>query len=84
VGAINAGLYEIPASEGPIVGAQRIEIRSEQELGFALDDPEQFRKQRTPKLPKDPIPKEYNEDSTLVRQISADGENTLDFELVTK
>ena len=82
-GTITGGMFEISEADGPVVGSQRVEIRTEPELGFALDDPEAFRRQPGPDLPPDPIPDQYNNQSTLVIDTTASGENHFDFNIST-
>jgi len=85
-GVIENGAYRIPEGDGPMIGKLRVEIRADQDLGFQLDDPEEFKKHADPggALPPNPIPPTYNDESTLIRETVADGENTFDFEIDAK
>ncbi|MBW3543857.1 MAG: hypothetical protein KY476_26715 [Planctomycetes bacterium] len=82
-GEVVDGVYELPESEGPVVGKLRLEIRSAQDPGFALDEPAQFQEHAPPQLPPNPIPPEYNERSTLVRETRSGEVNEFDFNLST-
>lgn len=83
-GTIENGSYTIPKDQGPVVGKMRVEIFAEQNLGFALDDAEDVVRNAVPNevIPPNPIPPEYNQESTLVRE-TLPGDNTLDFEIAT-
>lgn len=78
---IENGFYELPIQEGPVVGTVRVEIRDIVDPGFDLDDPEQFTEHGKDRLPGPKIPPEYNVRSRIVRTVSADETNKLDFEI---
>jgi hypothetical protein len=77
-GAIRDGKYRLDSRNGPAVGKNRVEIRSVVRTGRRIPDP------RMPRLTIDEtrsvVPKRYNAESDLVRDI-ASGSNTFDFEL---
>ena len=83
-GQIIDGSYELPEELGPVVGRVRVEIRAEQNLGFALDDPSQFTRYGGHRLPANPIPARYNERSQLVKRTVAGEVNRFDFAIETK
>lgn len=79
-GTIENGRYRITQSNGPLVGTNRIEINAFHETG-----------RKVPKVIGNPeaglidevvevVPKQYNVDSTLVREVIS-GSNNLDFHL---
>ena len=79
-GTIENGKYSIPKNSGPMVGTNRIEINAFHATG-----------RKVPKVIGNPqaglmdevieiVPKQYNVDSTLVREITRNS-NTLDFQL---
>jgi len=76
--AIAAGEYKIPTAEGPVVGQNRVEVESDLNLGFAIDDEAAYAKRGGRPLPHNPIPPQYNRDSTLVAEIKAGQDNTYD------
>lgn len=78
------GSYELEASRGPVVGTHRVEIRAEQELGFALDDPEDFDKHALETLPPNPIPPQFNQDSVLTFEAKSGIKNHFGFAIRTK
>lgn len=76
-GVIQDGAFEIDARDGPILGKNRVEIRSNTRTGRKIVDP------RMPTMQLDEIlaiPKRYNSDSELVREVQP-GHNELNFEL---
>lgn len=73
--AIVDGRYEIAEQDGPVVGKNRVEV--EADLGVALDD-EQAIAKLGGRLPPQPIPPQFNRQSTLVAEIQADTMNTFD------
>jgi hypothetical protein len=77
-GDIKAGSYSIPAGQGPVVGAYRIEIRWMRKTGrmvsgFGTQAPEMA----------SVIPDRYNRMSELKADIKP-GDNSLDFDLKSK
>lgn len=86
VATVTDGFYEFDLRTGPVMGKHKVQIESFVDPGFALDDESAYAKaaqQQTdrPVLPSQAIPPEFNERSTLVVTVSADGENKLDFSL---
>jgi hypothetical protein len=73
---IRDGAYNLPRKVGAIVGKNRVVIRGFRKTGRKIKDP--FGLVQEEKV--DAVPPEYNNNSTLVREIRP-GDNTLDFEL---
>jgi hypothetical protein len=69
------GKYELPHREGPVVGTNRVEVAADVNLGFALDDEQAFAKYGR-RMPPNPIPPQYNQQSQLVVEVAEDTENT--------
>ncbi len=82
---IRDGFYEFDRRSGPIVGTHRVEIESEPELAFALDDEAAYAAaaMKLPSgravLPKEPLPASYNRQSQLEATIERGGAATFDF-----
>ena len=72
--AIVNGKYELDQENGPIVGPNRVEV--EADLGIALDDEEAMAKIR--RLPLQPVPPQYNRQSTLVYEVVEGQQNEYD------
>ena len=72
------GEYQLPSHEGPIAGANRVEVEAELDLGFAIDDEAAFARLGGRPLPPSPIPPEFNLRSQLELAVEAGGEHTLD------
>ncbi|MDZ4686744.1 MAG: hypothetical protein SH850_16855 [Planctomycetaceae bacterium] len=85
VGAIADGFYEIPKARGPVVGSHRVEIEGQIDLPFEIDDEQAYAKafQQTKgkPLPPQPVPAEYNRQSTLTADVLSDGQTKFDFDL---
>ncbi len=80
---IVAGRYELAASEGPVVGTNRVEIQALRKTGRQI--PDLMGDVSDPNRPLidekvNVLPPQFNVDSQLTREIAA-GENQLDFEL---
>jgi hypothetical protein len=73
--AVVDGRYEIDGDEGPVIGLNRVEI--EADLGVALDDEEAIARLGG-RLPPQPIPPQYNRNSTLSVEVLADTTNNYD------
>ena len=73
--AIVNGRYELDQADGPVVGPNRVEI--EADLGVALDDEVAIAKLGG-RLPPQPIPPQYNRQSTLVFEVLDDETNQYD------
>lgn len=80
--AIENGQYRIAAADGPVVGANRVEISASRKTGrkiqAAMSDPG-----KTMDETVEAVPAQYNKKSTLQREIKPE-KNVLDFELRTK
>jgi hypothetical protein len=84
VAIVKDGAYELPKSEGPVPGPQRVEIEATDYLGFAIDDEAAYAanvEQRGGRVPKNPVPEAYNRRSTLTAEIKPDGSQKFDFTL---
>jgi hypothetical protein len=78
---IRDGKYHIPASKGVVVGRNRVELRAFRSSGGKIQDPTARRGTLTDvRVPA--FGPEYNDESTLVRDIQR-GANTLDFDIAT-
>lgn len=75
--AIQDGHYVLSSSEGPTLGLHRVEVEGELKLGFALDDEQAYAQRKGAPLPPNPIPPQFNQQSTLSTVIKA-GENVFD------
>jgi hypothetical protein len=86
VTTVSDGFYDFPRRNGPVVGKHKVRIESIVDPGFELDDEAAYAKaaqQPTgkPVLPRQPIPAQYNDQTTLTATVSPDGETKLDFSL---
>ena len=79
---IQDGDYALPSREGPLVGLNRVEVEGELNLGFALDDEQAFARRQGVPLPTNPIPPQFNRQSTLTTEIKADN-NVYDVNIPT-
>ena len=86
-GEIIAGRFSIPAHEGPVVGTNRIEVRSVHKTGRMVASPSAVEADG-PAMEgmlveeyADVVPKRYNTYSELERTIEPDIENQFDFRL---
>jgi hypothetical protein len=84
-GPIVEGRYAIPAAEGPVVGTNRVEIRSVQKTGRLVKPPVAVETDGPPidrvEELKEVVPPRYNRDSTLEFTIVADCDNVFDIPL---
>ena len=78
-GEIRAGKYHIPRAKGPVLGKNRVELRSFQKSGRKIQDPTAPPGTMTEEI-TNVFPAEYNKDSTLLREIQK-GKNELPFEI---
>ena len=78
---IKNGEYRIPKSEGAVVGQNRVEVEADPNLGFAIDDEAAYAKRGGRPLPPNPIPPQYNRESTLVAEVKAGQDNTYDVKI---
>lgn len=86
VATVTDGFYDFKPTNGPVVGKNKVQIESIIDPGFAIDDEAAYAKAAVekagaPVLPQQPIPSEFNQRSTLVVEVSPDGEKKLDFSL---
>lgn len=87
-GEITGGEYSIPAEQGPVVGLNRIEVRSVQKTGRMVASPAAveadgpYVEGRLVEEFADVVPKQYNTYSELEREVAA-GMNQFDLELVS-
>jgi hypothetical protein len=75
---VENGVYELPRHEGPVAGTNRVQVEAALDLGFAIDDEAAFAQRGGRPLPPNPVPPEFNRNSTLVVEIKADDENSFD------
>jgi len=76
--AVVNGEYQLPRREGPVAGANRVEVEADLDLGFAIDDEAAFARLGGRPLPPSPIPPEFNRRSQLGLEIEAGVEHTFD------
>lgn len=82
---IREGFYEFDRLNGPLVGTHRVEIESQPQVDFAIDDEAAFAAaaaKMSPNksvLPKEPIPARYNRQSELSATIERGKTASLDF-----
>lgn len=76
---IKNGKYFIPRKAGPVVGKNRVELRSFQKSGRMIQDPTAKQGTLTEEI-KNIFPEEYNRNSTLVREVKS-GKNEIEFEI---
>jgi len=87
VATIRDGRFELARRYGPVLGNHRVEIDAgiDDDPAGGADDPEEARleyaRQNGRWLPVALIPDAYNRNSTLEVEVTADGDNTFDFEL---
>ncbi|MCI0359815.1 MAG: hypothetical protein L0211_15165 [Planctomycetaceae bacterium] len=72
------GEYQLERREGPIAGANRVEVEADLNLGFAIDDEAAFARRGGRPLPPNPVPAEFNRNSKLVIEIKPREQNSLD------
>ncbi len=83
-GQVADGTYELNKEDGPMIGKLRVEIRADQELAYELDDPEDFDAKAPRVLLKNPIPPQFNDRSTLIRETKKGETNEFNFDIKTK
>ena len=71
------GKYTLADTEGPIVGSNRVEVEADLPLTFEIDDEAAFARAKG-KLPRQPIPPQFNRESTLSIDVKAGEENCYD------
>jgi hypothetical protein len=71
---ITDGQYTLDDSTGPVVGSNRVEVEADLPLKFAIDDEAAFAKAKG-KLPRQPVPPQFNRQSTLSVTVKADESN---------
>ncbi|MCR9116107.1 MAG: hypothetical protein NXI22_04060 [bacterium] len=83
---VENGTFTADQSVGPVVGNHRVEIKSTNNGGIAMDDEKALEKlQKTRgKIAVLNIPKEYNDRSELTATILANETNELEFPLQTR
>ncbi len=83
VGVVN-GSYSTTVEEGLMVGSYRVEIEANENLGFELDDDVAYAQRGGKPLPPNPIPPQFNRNSTLEATVIADADNDFPFDLKFK
>lgn len=78
-GAIRDGRYHIPRAQGPVIGKNRVELRSFQKSGRRIQDPTAPPGTLTEEI-TNVFPAEFNQESTLVREVQK-GKNEMPFEI---
>lgn len=85
--SITDGVFEIDDDVGPVVGRHRVEIRSADDGGYAMNDEEgleRLKNEKKRRIQVVKLPPVYNETSKLVATINADEDNVLEFKLTPK
>ncbi len=72
------GEYQLPRHEGPIAGANRVEVEADLNLGFAIDNEAAFAKRGGRPLPPNPVPQAFNRDSKLTIDVRSGEDHSLD------
>jgi hypothetical protein len=72
---IVAGEYTLSRKDGPVAGQNRVEVEANPDLGFAIDDEAAFARRGRP-LPPNPVPLEFNRNSTLTVEVKPSEDNT--------
>lgn len=72
------GEYQLTAKDGPVIGANRVQIEADLNLGFELDDEAAFAQRGGAPLPPQPVPAEFNLHSSQVVQVKAGEKNAYD------
>lgn len=80
---VKNGEYQLDRTTGPVSGKHRVEIEATGYLPFALDDDLAHAAyiKTHGRLPPQPIPPQYNLQSTLSAEIPAEGKENLDYDL---
>lgn len=82
VAMVKEGRFELAQVNGPVAGQLRIEIEATGFEGFEIDDEvayaERAAKGSSP-IPPNPIPPQYNKNSTLTIQVPLEGDRNLNF-----
>ncbi len=76
--AIKNGEYSLTKEQGPIVGTHRIEVEADLPLGFPIDDDVAFAQRNGRPLPTNPVPRQYNRESTLTFEVKPKIENVFE------
>lgn len=83
------GRYEADETSGPYVGTNRVEVISTDDGGLGVDDEEGWEEAiaaprgQAPKIVPQEIPKEFNANSELTANVSAEVANEIDFHMVS-
>ena len=72
------GEYQLPRHEGPVAGANRVEVEADLNLGFAVDDEAAFAKRGGRPLPPNLVPPAFNRDSKLTIDVRSGEDHSLD------
>lgn len=81
---ILAGKYQLAEVNGPPVGKLRVEIRSSGRVPAELVSEQAADKLSTYQLPRDPVPAQYNDRSSLSVEAVAGKINTFNFDLLAR
>ena len=82
---IQAGRFEAHDDIGPVLGTHRVEIETQDDGGFAMNDEEAFERMRSNprRVSTFELPARYNRHSRLRAEITAEEPNILEFNLVS-
>jgi hypothetical protein len=78
---IEGGRFHLTEELGPMPGEYLIEILDESSTLEGFDDPQAFAKKPARVFDKNPIPSQFNKNSTLVRTVTPNHENHFEFDL---
>ena len=82
--AIRNGEFALKKEQGPIIGTHRVEVEADLPLGFSIDDDVAFAQRQGKPLPPNPVPPQYNRQSTLTTEVKANIENEFTFDVPAK
>lgn len=82
-GEIASGAFHIAASDGPIPGSYRIEVYAPELSSVPWDDPLAFARSAPGIPPSNAIAAQFNTQSMLTADVTADGDNQFSFEVQT-
>ncbi|MFO0906443.1 MAG: hypothetical protein U0939_25785 [Pirellulales bacterium] len=77
---IRDGVYQLSAAEGPVVGPQKVEVEIDRQLGFAIDDEQEFAKRNSGRPQAGAGPPAFRAPTNLTTVI-AEGTNVYDVSL---
>jgi hypothetical protein len=83
-GMIQDGKFDVPRASGPVPGKYLVSVYSGAEDATGGAEPGAPERVSGKKTRGERVPKKFNIQTTLVREVQADGENVFDFDLPSK